>query len=395
MKKTLFFVLGGVIILVLIAVWVYLLFFGTPRELTPEDTFTDLGPAGTIDPLASTTTAVATSTEDTTAIDIAQKGLRQLTTKPVAGYIEVTQGSTTLLYYAEKGTGHIFSIDLTTGSEVRIAATTIAQTNDVQFSDDGTIVAVTTPTNTKAKLLTIARINASSTALDTLYTDTVYDTSIDSSSNVLFTTGDGRTLTAHRFSPVTSKKTTLFTLPFFEATIAWGEHSTSSHLVYPKTARELEGFLYEVSSKGIFSRLPFEGYGLSAFGNADMIIYNTFIERELTTHIYNRTTKVTKKLDAPILPEKCAMRPTGFYFACGYSLPSRTAFFPDNWYRGEVSLSDTLYGLGGDTISSIMYSNPESEVGRAVDAIKVDISSVQLGIYFINKNDDTVWMYAL
>lgn len=395
MKKTLFFVLGTTIILLLIAVWVYLLFFGTAREITPNDTFADLGPAGSINPNASSTIDIEPTTNNASVIDLAQKGLRQLSIKPVAGYIEVTQSSTTLLYYAEKGTGHIFSIDLTTGTEVRLSATTIAQTSDVQFSDDGSIVAVTTPTNTKAKLLTIARLNASSTSLTTLYSDTVYDTSIDSSNNVLFTTGDGRTLTAHRFNPVTNKKTTLFTLPFFEATIAWGEHSTSSHLVYPKTTRELEGFLYEVTPSGNLTRLPFQGYGLSAFGNSDMIMYNIFIGRDLVTNIYNRTTKTTKKLDAPVLPEKCALQPTGFYFACGYSVPANNAFFPDNWYRGEISLSDTLYGLNGDMIQSVRYSDPEDEVSRAIDAIKVDVSSVRLGIYFINKNDDTLWMYAL
>ena len=146
MNKQVFIIIGSVIVLILLAVWVYLLFFGTAD--TADDVFANLGLNGEED----TTIVVAPIVEEEQPlVNMERPKLRQLTTKPVAGFNEVqhTASSTPVLYYAEMGTGHIYTINLQSGEEVRISGTTIAQANEALFSHDGATVAIASFSNTK------------------------------------------------------------------------------------------------------------------------------------------------------------------------------------------------------------------------------------------------------
>ena len=157
MKKQIIIFSGIVIIFTLLLVWVYLLFFGTPKS--SEQVINDLGFGdGDAEILNNT---IGSSTES--MINTNRPKLRQLTTKPVAGFNEILATNTEKLptiYYVEMGTGHIYSINLDSGEETRISATTMAGTNIASITNTGEYVIMGNKNN-KTFPLIVGKISTS------------------------------------------------------------------------------------------------------------------------------------------------------------------------------------------------------------------------------------------
>jgi hypothetical protein len=138
MKKILI-ILGVIIILVLGAAWAYVFIYGVPENA--DEIFARFDRAGDA--------PVFTGDENSGDIDVGEgddgmnegvvSRLRQLTTRPVAGAVFTTAG----IRYVERGTGHVYEIDLASGEERIVSGTTLQRTIRAVFSPDGTHVALT------------------------------------------------------------------------------------------------------------------------------------------------------------------------------------------------------------------------------------------------------------
>jgi flagellar basal body-associated protein FliL len=78
MKRSIFIIIGVVIVVLLLAVWVYLLFFNTPNSANDE-VFADLRQNNSQDQNAQPGVYTTAPTRDTTVNINSEKRLRQLT----------------------------------------------------------------------------------------------------------------------------------------------------------------------------------------------------------------------------------------------------------------------------------------------------------------------------
>ena len=170
MKQQIFIIAGALIVLFLILVWAYLLFFGTPQ--TADDVFAELGLSGSED---TTYIPPVIVEEELPAAVEAQRKLRQLTTKPVAGFREISLSTSTpaKVMYVEKGTGHVFTINPSTGEEVRVSGTTVAEASEAAISVGGDFVAIASNGNTKSKTMVVGETSTTSESLNERLTETV------------------------------------------------------------------------------------------------------------------------------------------------------------------------------------------------------------------------------
>jgi hypothetical protein len=391
MKQQIFIIAGALIVLFLILVWAYLLFFGTPQ--TANDVFAELGLSGSED---TTYIPPVIVEEELPDAEIEKQKLRQLTTKPVAGFREINLGTSTptRVVYVEKGTGHVFSINPNTGEEVRVSGTTVAEASEAAISVGGDFVAISTTGNTKSKTMVVGEISTTSESLNERLTETVANFSIGTTDEVLYSTLSSSGLSAKAYNMGTGKTKDVFTLPFHEAAIVWGRGSSETHFAYPKASYALEGYLYEITN-GLPKRLPLAGFGFSAKANTDIIVYNTTLNQTPTTHIYNRTTGEKRDLDAPILLEKCFFPTTGLIFVCGFEAIKMPYESPDFWYRGDVSFKDSLLAISAKDFVSEELVNTFSESGREIDVFELKAGTSGTALYFTNKNDNTLWMYEI
>lgn len=394
MKKNIFIIGGAVLmVIILVALWVYIMFFGTPRsldEVLPDFSFggnTELPPI----------TPTATTSPEVPLVGTSNKPLRQMTTRPVIGYREVVGSSSTsqpVLYYAEAGTGHIYTIDLTTGVEARRSGTTIIEAADAAFNNDGTTVVFQSGYGRLPKTI----LGVLATSSDTLSTselpESIDQFTIVGSSTLLYIT-TGNTAVGKATDLRTRSSRTLFTVPFREAAVSWGSSANDTHIIYPKPSYLLPGAVYSTVG-GALKRLPLSGYGLSAF-KSGTLVGASMIENGTYTSVFYDTKKETSTPSSiTFLPEKCSNNPGSTQFIWCMSFGETPAFgFPDTWHRGETGLRDILNRVSfSSTTSSVFpFSNIFQESGREVDATDLSTGPSNRYVYFINRIDSTLWLY--
>jgi hypothetical protein len=390
MKRSAFIIIGVVLVLVLIAIWIYVLFVGSPEN---GGTFADFNFGDTSDP-----TYIPPEDDpvmDQPVVDVtAPERLRQLTTDPTIGYQEVrmSTSSDTLVYYAEAGTGHVYSINLTTGEERRISGTTIPTSQAAAFTPDGRYVMIQSGQGANSSL-EVAELDGS----DTNPTFTTIDEQVVSFNGVvgdefLYAVRTVNSTIGKRYNPETNTSEDLFTVPFREAIIVWAETVDGAHYVYPKATSRLEGFLFEVVD-GQLERLPIDGYGLSAVGNDGYIVYSRLVDSEYKTFTYEKGTGLTTEASLVQIPEKCTVSIDSDSILCANTLTDYDRNMPDTWYMGEVGFTDGIWEVYPNTQSATLLIESFSETGRELDMMGLNLSPDEANLYFLNKNDRTLWLF--
>jgi hypothetical protein len=397
MKKTIL-VIGVAVIVVglLIAAWVYVMFFGTPRELPDLSNPFGFGGGEQGQPLPQEPVVATTSTPNP-VVNVTGKPLRQLTTRPVIGYRELTQtGTSSILLYAEAGTGHVYSIDLTTGAESRRSGTTIIEAAEAVFSADGTFVVYRSGYNRVAKTV-IGTMSSTTDSLTTNELGELADNIHIEGNETLFYSVRGNSAVGKSRNLRTGASKNLFTLPMSDPVVLWGRGETADHFIYLKPSYLLPGYVYRVGSGGSLTRLPVSGFGLSAFRSGSVIGIGTLTQEQQLSISVMETAEDGRALTGFVgLPEKCNGVTNSTFWCIRYT--TTTGFgFPDTWHRGEVSFAESLYrhDISATSSTETLLSDFSTEAGREVDSVRVGISESEKNLYFINRLDNTLWLYDL
>ncbi len=380
MKRSLY-IIGIILILILIAVWMFLLF---ADEDTKKDVFNRFGFAGT------TEEGIFEDIIDTVIPDIFQKQyLRQLTTKRVIGYTEVATASSTLVYFVEGGTGHLYTIDpMIEGSENRVSNVTIPIATKAAISPDGLYVAIRSG-NQPESTLTI--LNRTGETVDSFtLEEAVRDFTINSSNELLYTSAGGGGLYGKSFNLGTKDTKVIFEVPFREATIVWGSNAGDNHYILPKTSRYLEGYLYKIQ-EGTFIRTPISGFGLMVNASKDAVLYSYIEDSLFVSQLSNSNTSTQQKLLIAFMPEKCTFGTKALYCADGNEANDHG--FPDSWYRGELSFTDNLWRVAVDNGEPGLVVDTLDSSGRELDITNLQAGTDDMLLYFTNKNDQSLWVY--
>lgn len=377
-------IISGIILSILLLGWVILFFAGDKAQedlfnaLNFGDTsgegfeFEELFPGGE----SEENTAAAT--------------LRQLSLRRVAGQLPVAATATTSaqVYFAEAGTGHIYTIETVSGEEKRISNITAPSANQVAFSSDARFAAIKSESDNS---LTIITLPHGSTTLDSfLINTTAYSFSFTDANTLLYAEKQGSSVIAYAYNIEKRQTLELFSVPFRDATIMWGSNGSGRHLVYPSTSARLEGYLYTIID-GSWGRLPVSGFGLSAIGNDEYGLYTKRADTVFETTLLNYETGSITTTDFSFLPEKCVFA-TGD-LVCALGTTQYTEESPDTWYSGEVNYSDELWFVDVDTNNTSFIVGLEADSGRALDVIKPQVMSDDSAILFINKVDQSLWIY--
>lgn len=394
MKKTLLISAGISAIVILFSIWLYLLVYGTPSKVT--EVFTNFGFFNSSAVSPDGEQSLTENTNSVAVVDVAPAKLRQLTTKPVIGFIEfqATSSEPKFIIYAEGGTGHIYSINLTTGEEVRISNTTIPNAEKAVFSSDKKFAAIRSGYGNNSKIILLT-LNDSSGALTEQLATSMIDFDFSPENELLYYSYTNTGVSSYALNPSTKISRNQFDVPFQGATVSWSKNSQTPSYVYLQATSKLNGYLYQIVS-GKLSRLQIEGRGLTAEGSGNYIFFTTLNGAENASVIYNKT--ADKFTSSPILmePNKCAFSSKiSSVVYCGYQLTSYGTDFPDEWYMGKRTFNDNIWSVNLDNGSASQLIIPETETGRQLDITSMTNSPDGKVLYFNNKNDNTLWMYEI
>jgi hypothetical protein len=282
-----------------------------------------------------------------------------------------------------------------TGEEVRISNTTIPQAMRAEFSPTGTDVAVQSDV-TARNLITVGRIADGAfvgQALPTTVTDfTFSDTGELFYAEVL---AQGTDTQGKSLNLTTGATRDLFTIPFRAATIGWANNGRTSHYTYTKPASLLMGYLYTIRNNTIV-REPVTGNGLNVMANDTYIVYSNRQGEYYASFVYNQVTREYLTMPIVALPEKCTFsKSQNFILYCGYEFTIHPYTFPDDWYKGTISLNDSIWRIDLTESSAEQLVIPMQAIARELDITTVHHSSATRMLYFINKHDKTLWVYEL
>tara|TARA_B100001989_G_C24520409_1_gene455550 strand:+ start:441 stop:1640 length:1200 start_codon:yes stop_codon:yes gene_type:complete len=392
MKRPTIIIIGVIIVTLLLGVWLYLLFGG--NSAAPDENYADLN-------LPNSTDVIVTTNDDSTSqeplIDINElEIIQQITTDSVIGFQEVqdTPTSTPFAYYVEPGVGNIYSINLETGEEKRISATTIPGASKAAITPDGNWALFQAGQGGSAAF-SLGEVRASSTnlALEPI-NEAILDFASTKDNTFLYIARDGSGTVAIEYDPVTETSQALFSLPFNEVRMDWGSSRDDTHYIYPKANKHLPGYLYAFSDNTL-KRLPVAGFGLTAVGSQESVLFAHQADETYQSGQYIIGEDTTTNTVAEFLPEKCTDLDTRDMFICGVSNEPFNYYTPDEWYEGTQTYSDNFWSIRPTALAGTYLRNITDETGRNLDITNLQAGFNSERVYFQNKNDGTLWIYHL
>jgi hypothetical protein len=393
MKRSLFIIIATVLVLILIAVWVYLLFFRV--DSNSDQSFSDLNFNDTTDVTFEPTISPPDPVVDVFNVE----RIRQLTTGPVVGQVETTNElGETVINYVEAGTGHVYQINLSSGEEKRISGVTFPRIKKAEMTPNGEYIIIEQGIG-RDKEFSLGQL--SSTTGEFVFNsivENIVDFAATSQDTFFFSVMSEAGLVANQYYPQNKTSEQLFAIPFREAVIKWGRTSTSSHYVYPKASSKLDGYLYQ-SHQGGIKRLPAAGLGLTAVGTNDDVVL-AYQEKgiyltDLLSIGEENTTTTNLDFLLRILPDKCSALGDSNKLVCATDNQPRDHNTPDDWYRGLISYSDDLWQIDLENLVFNRLLRVSEETGRDIDIINLAVGRSGQYLTFQNKNDQTLWMFIL
>ncbi len=388
MKQGLLIAIGAVAILLVLSVWVYLLFFGTPQSA--QDIFTDFGIGDT--PAAERAPMEMVPTDVSQTVNMGSAALRQITTRPVAGFSFTTTGSSTdTVRYSERGTGHVYEIDLVSGVETRVLGKTFAAITNAVFNLKGDMVVLIAEDGYESTAYLEEITDAASSDTHTIPADAENVTFVsDTDLRYTRTTPDG--MVGYSYDPDEGLTLQLFTIPFRDAAIIW---KTDEALAYNNPAAYLLGGLYRIEN-GSLARIGDAAYGLTGLAHPQTDTYvQTYVDVEakelVASHIASdgRTDLVI-----PAFPEKCVFTPQNDHMLwCGAPIEPLAREYQTEWYKGTVVSDDLLWRIDVSNQTADALINFTIDTGRTVDIDRITIDPSGRHLLLRNKLDGALWIY--
>lgn len=388
MNRPLIITIGIVIILLVVALWAYLLIFGAPTET--RGVFTNLG----LVPEAEREVRIVEPVleQEGAQLSLSSQALQQLTTRAVAGASFISEDGKPAILYAESGTGHIYKIDLESKRETQISVSTFAQTAKALFSPLGTAVALTEFNDYSSKT-SVGIINSSDSTLQvSSLPGEAENIAFKDETTVYYTKNSDNGTVGYSYNSKTDSTSTLFTLDIPSIRMLWG-HSVEGFYAYTKPSQYLEGYIYKITN-GKLSPLPIQGFGLTAFAYKDQVVVTNISDDGYTSVMFENG--IQKKQPLLMLEEKCVTSPlSSSEIWCASDVARQEAEYLEDWYKGIVTSTDYLWLTDLEYESAQLIIDFKSASGRSIDVTNMSIDAQGKNLLFINKIDQTLWMYRI
>jgi len=386
MNRPLIITIGIMLLFSMMGLWVYLLAYGAPEK--PREVFTNLGFLG--NPQNEAPRVVTPTLEQNPGVQLSLGGssLQQLTTRAVAGFAFVN-AEEKKLQYAEKGTGHLYEIDLTTGTERQISLTTVPQTAEAVFGPDArSVVLITYEGYAKKHLLGLLHDNE---LLLTELPDGVDNLTFKDENTLYFTREENAQTIGYSYKIDADTTAQIARVPFGGSTFVWGSEVNGIY-AYPKPTEALGSSVYQV--KNTLVPISEVGKGTVAFAYGDILIASFDPEEDIYT--------ATAYIDAEqypqaiaMLPEKCTFIPEteDLYCAASANIPEVASVM--NGYKGTEISADYLWRVDLYDNEATVIANLKELGGRTIDVDGIALDSKAELLLLRNKIDDALWLYKV
>lgn len=418
------------VILLLIAAGLFWLISNRKNEVPTVDinvgdnnpTFNPLNPNGGTGsnnlPIRQASTTLSTNTSATK-----EPIVRLLVVDPVAAAISTSTSRGVVIRYIDRATGHIFEIGQDYTSPYRVTNTTIPKILGAKWSPNGSDALISYMRNDNEFVTDLyihineifTKANASSTASTTPATGLLTtQTKVVGNGNqltvlspsgkkVFYLSGVGQILDGYISNPDGTSLSKVWRTPVSNWVADWVKEGASTKTdtgskialyVKPISIGTGFGYLFDPNTKG-FDKVGQGGKGFTMKVNksATYAITATTEGGRISTNFVNIKTNTSTIAPIRTLPEKCSWSTVSDkVIYCAVPDEVKTAQYPDAWYMGEISFSDTIWKTNIETGEVVKLANLFNETSDLIDAIDLSVAPGDIYVTFMNKEDLSLYM---
>lgn len=414
MSRKILFSTIALLLLVVVGIFGYLYFSGNKAVVSifKGGVFPSSSDIGSATPSGSLQAGSDTSTTTINSDPSIPQRIHQITADPISGSIVIESGSTTLVRYVDRATGHIYEAPIDIGAPTQISNTTIPKISEALWVPDGSAVYLRYLGVSGSLKTFYAKIKASSgTSTDmSPYTlegnflpDNITSLSLAPNGVKIFYLGSGGNSAIGVITNQDgSKKVQVFSSPLDNWQSMWSE--TGSLLLTSNAASSIPGIsslLSNVTSgKGLSqNKILTNIFGLSTSisPSGEYVIYSEIVNGTVVLKAISLKEKVptARTLSLKTLPEKCvwSKKDKGTLF-CAIPQNISGSNVPDSWYQGVVSFVDTFWKINITSGETNLIYSPQSS-NYQYDAINLGLNTDESYLVFTNKKDNSLWSLQL
>ena len=310
---------------------------------------------------------------------------------PVGGYTVLGSGASTTVRVVDRATGHIIDIDTRTKEQVRISNTTLPGIIEAIWFNEGKGVIMRYLRESSDVIETLVISNLSTTGGETAGTYLEENiSSIKPISNTemayIVPSGFGSNIKVYDTQKNTSAQVYNSTLQ--EIMVVGGNRNNI--FVQTKASYASPGYLYAVSRKNnsITKVLNgINGFNVLLSPDTSTILATTGGDSPFS-YIYDQNLGTTNVVDVNTVSSKCVFARKTTEVHCG--VPTR---FPDNmpdsWYMGLTPRADQIWEISSEGNLTFVTGL------QNIDVIKPQLSEDDGQLFFVNKNNGSVWVVRL
>lgn len=353
--------------------------------------------------------------------------VRQIWPTPIGGFVASTTASSTFVRFVDRGTGYIYDMGSDSVAPMNISNTTLPLVYESYWNKSGVSGIFRyikdggdDITNFYVQLKTTAAASSSVTGASTATTSgstqqilgqtqyglrgtyfpgNILSVAVSPKGNQLFVVenvnGNGVGFISN-FDGSGSKQ--VFSSPMTQISAFWP--TTDTLMLATKASADSYGYLYSIDQKTGTMDTVFGGvYGLSVLPNptAQLILYSDLSSAgNLVTSLYNTKNDSSQDLPLVTLADKCVWskkNPVDVFCAVPSTVPPTG--YPDMWYQGTDSTTDSIVEIDTDTGNTHPVSNVSVAAKTPIDAEWLALDPSERFLYFVNKKDLSLWSVDL
>ena len=334
--------------------------------------------------------------------------LRQISASPSSGSTIFMEGSTTRIRFLEKATGNVYETTDGSTNLTRITNTTIPKVEEVLWGPKGeslilryekdaviesffakisTSTATTSSNNLGLKSLEgkFLERNIPSVTVSKNKDKIFYETTQQSGAQFFTSNFNGE------------KPLLVWQFPIKDWVTRWLEGGTVS--LTTKASGQSEGFLYFFNTKTkSLDRVLGKISGLTTLpsSNKDFVLYSETTGNSFGLFAYSTEVGSVETIVPTSLPEKCVWDESdNLIFYCAVPGTTPPGNYPDDWYLGFVSFSDSIWKYNLDTGETKQVGDIKNLSDQDIDAFDLQLSPNSDLLTFRNKRDFTLWALSI
>ena len=399
LDKRVLYIIGATLLVLIIGIASYFLFF---RQTNTSNTSSGSNPFGTSDGTTGPSQnggGTPNQPANGGSFISGENGIViwKVYDKPVSGAIAIEKGSTTIIRFVDKATGNIYQQDTVKQDLVRISNTTIPKTQDVTWGKDGNSLLFRYEENGIIKSL-FGKISTTTVpdqgivSNKYLLEDILGTAALNNQDKLVYllTSKDITGVVASSLDG--SAPSTIFASKLSEWKLSYPKDG--SVIITTKASSQTSGFSYLINTKTkSFTKILGEIKGLTTLSDnkVENILYSSSKNASYGLGVYVIKNKTSTSLVPPTFTEKCTWSWSKTLVYCGVPNNAPAGEYPDIWYQGKVTLSDSLWVYDVARSTSLEIAKLHDLTGEDIDVIDISLSSSGKLLLFRNKKDHTLW----